>query len=193
MKIKITESELKNLIKKVVKELKEETMANFYSKHNIDPEEMTYLGKGDFGEAYSIGNGMVLKITSSKSEFNLAKELQTNPREALVRIYDTEIVDNNMMIIEEELEEDSNVEDLFYQLLSILDEQGLPIQYMGNLDIDELNEQPDEEMIRFMDQIDDINRAYRSLGIEASDIRPENLGYDKNRILKAFDIDDKNK
>lgn len=193
MKIKITESELKNLIKKVVKELKEETMANFYAKHSIDPEEMTYLGKGDFGEAYSIGNGMVLKITSSKSEFNLAKELQTNPREALVRIYDTEIVDNNMMIIEEELEEDSNVEDLFYQLLSILDEQGLPIQYMGNLDIDELNEQPDEEMIRFMDQIDDINRAYRSLGIEASDIRPENLGYDKNRILKAFDIDDKNK
>ena len=193
MKIKITESELKNLIKKVVKELKEETIANFYAKHSIDPEEMTYLGKGDFGEAYSIGNGMVLKITSSKSEFNLAKELQTNPREALVRIYDTEIVDNNMMIIEEELEEDSNVENLFYQLLNILDEQGLPIQYVGNLDIDELNEQPDEEMIRFMDQIDDINRAYRSLGIEASDIRPENLGYDKNRILKAFDIDDKNK
>jgi len=48
-----------------------------------------------------------------------------------------------------------------------------------------------EELQSFMNDIDDIIRAYRYLGIEASDIRPENMGYSKDGKLKAFDIDDK--
>jgi hypothetical protein len=39
--------------------------------------------------------------------------------------------------------------------------------------------------------MEDIIRAYRTLGIVASDIRPENLGYSESGKLKAFDIDDK--
>jgi hypothetical protein len=99
-----------------------------------------------------------------------------------------------MLIILEEIDEDSHIEDLYYELQSYLDEQGLPIQYINNLDIDELGEELSEEMVEFMDQVDDIVRAYRYLGIEASDIKPDNMGY---RItdgkLVAFDIDDKNR
>jgi hypothetical protein len=49
------------------------------------------------------------------------------------------------------------------------------------------------EMEHFMSEISTINRSYRMLGIEASDLRPENLGRDKDGNLKAFDIEDRRK
>jgi len=48
-----------------------------------------------------------------------------------------------------------------------------------------------DELQSFMNDLDDIIRAYRYLGVEASDIRPENMGYSKDGKLKTFDIDDK--
>jgi hypothetical protein len=42
-----------------------------------------------------------------------------------------------MMIIMEELTEDSSIEDMYYELNDMLEEQGLPIQYLDNLDTDE--------------------------------------------------------
>jgi hypothetical protein len=94
-----------------------------------------------------------------------------------------------MYIILEELDTDSSIEDLYYELQNLLDEQGLSIQYLSYLDTDELD--ISEELQSFMDDIEDIITAYRTLGIEASDIRPENLGYSENLKLKAFDIDNK--
>jgi hypothetical protein len=166
----------------------------FFNENNINPDNLSFLGKGDFGTAYSIGDGRVLKITNSKQEFEIAKQLENDNAkvlESFAKIFKTEIVDNNMMIILEELYEDSNIENLFYQLEDILNEQGLPIQYLYMLDYDLLD--LDDDMIRFIDQIDDINRAYRYIGIEASDMKPDNFGYDRNGILKAFDIDNKKK
>jgi len=94
-----------------------------------------------------------------------------------------------MYIILEELDTDSSIQDLYYELQNLLDEQGLPIQYLSYLDTDELN--ISKKLQSFMDDMEDIIRAYRTLGIEASDIRPENLGYSENLKLKAFDIDNK--
>lgn len=34
---------------------------DFYLENNINPDDLQYLGNGDFGEAYSIGDGRVLK------------------------------------------------------------------------------------------------------------------------------------
>lgn len=189
--MKITLTELKNSIMKI---LREETLDNFYSQNNIEPDNLSYLGRGDFGEAYSIGDGRVLKTTSSKSEFDIAKQLENNPApvlNAFAKVYKTDIVDGKMVIILEELYEDGDLEDLFYQLQNYLDEEGLPIQYLGNLDTSEL--ELSDELVKFIDEIDDINRAYRYLGIEASDIKPDNMGYDKNGRLKAFDIEDRSR
>jgi hypothetical protein len=161
-------------------------------ENNIDPEELSYLGKGDFGTAYSTGDGRVLKRTTSKSEFKLATEMEQSDAPVLnsfVKIYKTEIVKGEMYILQEELIEDSHIEDLYYELQSYLDEQGLPIQYLDHLDTDDLD--ISDELQKFMDDIDDINRAYRYIGIEASDIKPDNLGYSQDGKLKAFDIDDK--
>jgi hypothetical protein len=168
------------------------TIDNFYAENNINPDDLSYLGRGDFGEAYSIGDGRVLKKTSSKNEFNLAKQMEGKDipvLESIAKIYKTDIINGQMLIILEELEEDSHIEDLYYELQNYLDEQGLPIQYVDHLDIDELD--ISDELQNFMNDLDDIIRAYRYLGVEASDIRPENMGYSKEGKLKAFDIDDK--
>ena len=168
------------------------TIDSFYAENNINPDDLSYLGSGDFGEAYSIGDGRVLKKTSSKNEFNLAKQMEGKDipvLNSIARIYKTDIINNQMLIILEELEEDSHIEDLYYELQNYLDEQGLPIQYIDNLDTDGI--EISDELQSFMNDIDDIIRAYRYLGVGASDIRPENMGYSKEGKLKAFDIDDK--
>lgn len=172
----------------------EKSMEEFYLENNIDADNLQYLGKGQFGEAYSIGDGRVLKITSSRREFEIAKELENNNApvlESFAKIYKAEIVENQKIIILEELLEDSNIEYLYYELENRLSEQGLHIQYVSYLDTDEL--EISEELNKFINDLEDIIRAYRYLGIEASDIQPDNLGYSKDGTLKAFDIDDKAK
>jgi len=188
----LNETNLKYLIKRILIESNNQELDIFYHENNIDPDNLSYLGKGDFGTAYSIGDGRVLKITGSKSEFEIAKKLENNTApvfNAFAKIFKTHVIGYNMYIIQEELYEDSNIENLYYQLEDMLSEQGLPIQYLNMLDTDEF--EVSDEMVKFMDEIDDINRAYRALGIEASDIKPDNMGYNKEGRLKAFDIEDR--
>lgn len=168
------------------------TKKEFYQKYDIDPERLNYAGKGDFGIAYYTGDLRILKITKAKSEFELAKNLVGNTEywtNALVKIYAAEEVEGEKWILMEELNLDSEIEQYFYEVQSILDQEGLPIQYIHYIDWDD-KEVP-EDVVYFANQIDSINLAYRHLGVEASDIRPENLGYDKNGKLKAFDIHDR--
>jgi len=186
---------MKQLIKKLLREGLESTTLSkeeFFKQNNINPEELSYMGSGDFGKAYSIGDDRVLKITRSKSEFDFAKELVGKDVPALdgfVNFYAASIVDNQYYIIMEELEEDSDIEDLYYQVEELLNNEGLPIQYLHMLDTDELD--LDEDILKFISDIEDVNHSYRYLGIEASDIKPDNLGVDKNGKVKAFDIDDR--
>lgn len=168
------------------------TKEEFFKEMNIDPDELNYLGKGEFGEAYSTNDGRVVKTTSSKSEFDIAKQLENNKSKAFdsfAKIYKAEIVQGRYYIIMEELEEDSEIEELYYELENYLNEQDLPIQYIEYLDFE--NIEINEKLEKFISDIKDINSAYRHLGVEASDIRPENLGYSKDGKVKAFDVDDK--
>ena len=187
---------MKHLIKKLLREGLESTTLSkeeFFKQNNINPEELSYMGSGDFGEAHSIGDDRVLKITRSKSEFDFAKELVGKDVPALdgfVNFYAASIVDNQYYIIMEELEEESDIEDLYWwRVEELLSEEGLPIQYLHMLDTDELD--LDEDILKFISDIEDVNHSYRYLGIEASDIKPDNLGVDKNGKVKAFDIDDR--
>jgi len=159
----------------------------FYKKNNIDEDEMHWLGSGDFGDAYEIGNNKVLKITKSKEEFDIAKKLINQKFDGFVDYFDAEEINNEYMIIMEMLDTPSSIEDTFSELQSILDEQGIPITYIDQyLDTDELD--LDDDMVSFISDIEDVVRSYRKMGIETGDIRSENLGYDKHNKLKAFDI-----
>jgi hypothetical protein len=173
-------------------------LQQFYIENNIDEDELSYLGQGDFGTAYSIGDGRVLKQTTSKNEFAIAQSLENSTapvfNNAFAQIYKTAIVDNQMFIILEELTEDREIDNYWYEMSDALNAVGLPVQYLDNLDPDDLEEygiEISDDLQSFMNSLELIIRAYRNLGIEASDIRPENLGYDSNGNLKAFDIDNK--
>ena len=178
---------------------KSKSKEQFYSENNINGEDLSYLGKGDFGTAYSIidengdSDGRVLKITTSKNEFELAKQMENSEApvilNAFAKIFKTDIVEDDYYIILEELDEDSDIEDLFYELQGFLDEEGLPIQYVGHLDLDE--KELSDELLEFINDLDAIIRAYGYLGVEASDIRPENMGRDSSGKMKSFDVDDK--
>ena len=188
---------IRNIIKEEIESfLKEEEKGmskdEFFSSFNIDPEELRELGSGDFGTAYSTGDGRVLKDTRSKSEFDFAKQLAGKKVPALdgfVDYYFAGIVDGNHYILMEEVDEDSSIDDKWYEVESLLSNEGFPMQYVHMLDIDELD--LEDDIVEFISDIEDVNSSYRYLGVEASDIKPDNLGYDKSGKLKAFDIDDR--
>jgi hypothetical protein len=186
----VENKELKKRMQKLAGIIKENKIID-----SIDFDNIFYLGKGEFGKAYLIGNNMVLKLTSSKTEYEIAnKILNANSKlynDAFANIYEVGKYKNDYYIIMEELDTDSKIEDLYYELTNLLDQQNLPIQYVGYLEYNE--DEISDELKNFINSIDYINRAYNNLGIEASDIQPDNLGYDKNNNLKAFDIDTKNK
>ena len=182
--------------KKFLKLFEDYTKEDFYLKNNIDSEKLSYLGKGDYGTAYSINNtGKVLKITSSYSEYEIAKQLigKSNEYDGFVEFYDAAEINGEYYIIGEEVEEDSRIEDLYYDLSNMLETQGLPMQYLEYFDESAYEGTWNSEMEHFTSEISTINRSYRMLGIEASDLRPENLGRDKDGNLKAFDIEDRRK
>ena len=169
----------------------------FFKLNNIDPNGLNYLGSGDFGEAWDIGNDRVLKVTTSKSEFDIATNLVGKEKQfdSFAKIYTTSIIDNDYVIIVELLEIDSEIENMFYFVMQMLDSQSLPIQYIDHLDYDEISEEISEEIDHFIQGISNIATDYRNLGIEASDIRSENMGWGKDStgrtVLKAFDIEDR--
>lgn len=186
---------MEKIIKIMLESIREDNdqLNQFFIENDIDIDNLHYLGSGDFGEAYSIGDsGRVLKKTSSKGEFELAQQIQSSDSpvfNAFAKIYATAEIDGQYYIILEELNLHSQIENLYYELESYLQEQNLPIQYLDYLDLDEI--EMSEDLQAFINDMHDINMAYRYLGVEASDIRPENLGYSQDGKLKAFDIEDK--
>jgi hypothetical protein len=113
---------------------------NFLSKFGIDDEKLDYLGSGDYGTAYSVGNNKVLKITSSKSEYELAKQIMNGNFKHIVKIYAVEKINNDYFILQEELIIKSNIEDKWNEMMNMLQSQDLPVQYIDNFDEDEYEE-----------------------------------------------------
>ena len=99
---------------------------DFFTRNNISEDDLTYLGKGDFGEAYYVGDDYkrVLKKTSSKSEYNIAQKIMEEQKsskwisERFVIIYDVADIEGGYYyILQEYLEQDSNIEDNYYRVL----------------------------------------------------------------------------
>jgi len=188
---------MKKYIKRLLREgLNKVDIEDFYKKHNIDSEELSWLGSGDFGNAYETEDSRVVKITTSKSEFSIAKQLIGKAKQfsSMAEIYDAADTKEGYIILQELLNIDSDIENLYYEMSELLETQGLPPQYVGNFDEDEYEDEYgeiSEELKEFINGVYGISVDYRNLGIMASDIRPENMGYDDDGNLKAFDIDDR--
>lgn len=164
---------------------------------DIVPEDLEWMGGGHFGEAYSDGDGTIVKFTLSNNELETAQEIlaATGGKKKLIDLAFAEIedaveIDGNKIIIMEELDTDG-AEELFEELDSMAQEAGVPLSEFW-IDTDEVTE-VDGDLIKGLDHLDDIFRAYRALGIWAADVKGDNLGFDKDGKLKAFDIQERGK
>ena len=172
------------------------TEDDFYTRNQIDPDDLCFAGSGDFGEAYHAGKKRILKKTTSKSEYEFAKKIMSGHYPSFVKIYDVDEVKDgtthhSYYILQDELNIDQDDESMFHQLLEMLGTQGVPIAYISHFDESEYEEKIDDNMLEFINAISEIVRSYNRLGIEAPDIRSENLGRDKQGRLLAFDVDEK--
>jgi serine/threonine protein kinase len=168
---------------------------DFLKRNNIDLDSITYAGSGDFGNAYYVNENRILKITSSKSEYEYAKMIKEKGNipilKNIVDIYDVHQIDNHeYYILMEELDIDEEIEDYYWQVSEMLNQQGLNIYYIENFDEDEVTDEIDEDVLNFMDELSDVLRAYRYMGVMNPDIKPDNLGRSSDGTLKAFDIDE---
>jgi len=167
----------------------------FLNQFGVTGEYLNYIGSGDFGTAYSMGNGKVFKITSSKSEFEIANEImKINNLDNIATIFATAKTPSGYLIAMEELEEDSDIEYMFSLAQEVLETQGLPTIYIGNFDEDDYVEQNgeiDPKLKKFMDELSEVVWDYKRITGDGGDIRSENMGRSKDGTLKAFDIDDR--
>lgn len=163
------------------------TEKQFHEKYDIDPDEIGYAGKGDNGTAYHVSNDRILKITRSKPEWDLAKELLGRSHEFsnFVEYYAAEIVDGDYYILMEEISaDDSEIEDLFGQAQEYLIDGPAYPDHFDPDDFEDVN----PYVIDFIDELCNVVYDYRKLGVFNPDIRAENLGRDSAGTLKAFDI-----
>jgi hypothetical protein len=175
----------------------DENLIRFLTGKGIEYNNISYLGSGEYGTAYSLGNGRAFKITNSDNEFEIAGQLLNKKMPGIVQYYDRGWFSEKLTkyyIVMDELEIDSSIEDHFYRVELILTTQGLDLSEIGNFDEESYDGSEGElepEIIKFMDEIDTIYRSCRNLGIRVPDINYGNLGYDIAGILTAFDLQDK--
>lgn len=173
-------------------------LENFLRNNKIEFNSVDWLGSGEYGNAYSLGNGTVLKITNSESEFEIAGQLLNKNIPGLVNVFDRGWYRDEKpklyYIVMEELDTDSSIEDMFSRVEMILTTQGLDISQTGSFDEEEYDGSEGEldgETLKFMDDLTIIYRSCAQLGIRVPDVNYGNLGYDSTGHLKLFDVQDR--
>ena len=176
-KIILTENQYRLLLKENEKSLEE-----FHKENNIDKDNLSYLGKGDFGTAYSIGDGRVLKETNSKTEFEIAKQLENDNAKVLnafAKIYKAEIVDGKMLIIKDE---DGNILDVIpkpgvrthygfisQEIKSVLTELD-PDKNASIWALADKEDETSEQMLQYMDFIAPIVKSIQEISARLDDL-----------------------
>lgn len=153
-------------------------------------EEIDFLGSGDFGEAYSIDEDRVLKVTSDRSEIVLAYALLNKNFHNLSNILGVRIFDDGTMgILQEQLNTDG-VEDLFNEVHSLCEASSIGIS-----ELDQLEPMMIEYNLssRAQKMVADLSKSIREINLSSGegclclDINPGNIGLNKNNNYCLFD------
>ena len=173
-------------------------VANYYSNKIFNQDVDGYVGSGEFGSAYYVPEDKILKITTSKDEAGIANSIKGKQLSNIVEVYDVKIVKDEKgypyyAILMEKLDTDSEIEDLFYQMMGIVSEQGYDINHTHMIDFDDLEEEGydyEDDLKTFVDQFNDVVWQNQKMGIQNRDYQPGNLGYKSNGNLASFDMMD---
>lgn len=176
--------------------LNEDNPQDFFTRNGIDQESLSYAGKGDFGTAYYTEDGRIVKNTTSESEYILSKQQMEEKRSRLCTIYDVDApTKGTYYILMEELSIPSSIESKWDDLMSCYETQGIGIDeglmyFDWNQWTEETGDDPDDSLINFESALRSVYRDYSEVA-RLPDLKVDNLGYDKNKVLKTFDLHDK--
>ena len=161
------------------------TLEEFLSENNIKPKELIQLGEGENGIAWK-SNHNVLKQTTSETEYAFAKKQLKGKWPNFAPIYSIYKNEEYYFYISKYLETSSEIEDLYFNVETIISCQGLCMMEIHAFDMEEYIFES-EETEAFYNRLLEIVRDYKRIG--ASDIKPDNMGYNENGVVLAFDID----
>ena len=171
----------------------------FLTKEGIEFNSVDWIGSGEYGNAYSLGNGKVFKITTSENEFHVGSGLVGKNYPGLVQYYGYGWYSDKpkkYYLIMEELDVDSSIDDDLSRIEMILTTQGLGLSYEGLTYFDEdeydgSEGELDPDIQKFMEQLRQIYISCQRIGVAVPDVNYGNLGYDKSGNLTLFDIQDR--
>lgn len=145
--------------------------------------QISYLGSGDFGEAFETDDNKVIKITRDKDEFLCAHYLKEKNCDNLSKIYNLIIFDEHCFgILMEKLETDG-CEDVFSEIKSLEDDHSC---HFTELDLDEISNISDNA-IKMIDDLYKASLESSSAGFHANDIHAANIGINSNGDYALFD------
>jgi len=188
---------MKNYIRILERYNSTDDLETFLRNEDIEFNSVNYLGEGEYGTAYSLGNGKVFKLTNSANEFEIAGQILHKKIPGIVQYHDRGWYSDKptiYYIVMDEVDTDSSIEDMFYRVELILTTQDLDISQINYFDEDEYDGSEgdlDPDTLKFMNELHTIYRSCQGLGIRVPDINYGNLGYDASGTLTAFDLQDR--
>jgi hypothetical protein len=148
-----------------------------------------FLGKGHFGEAYLTTDEKVIKVTKDAREAYAALKVEGMCNENVVTIFNVEQLTDKYFVIEQEFtNHDSNADELYWELSSVVDNNGfedinelLSSDILGDLVID-------DNLMDVINQLKNAESFMLKLGIKCGglDMQADNFSYVDGKI-KTFD------
>ena len=145
-----------------------------------------WIGDGDFGEAHLTTCGKVLKVTTDVEEFVTASRIEGLKDDYVIEVYKTDAYENDLVILMECLETE-NVEDLFNEILTAAEEDGIEALEFGDAEDYDLS---DEASLLFSD-LQRCIQTYQKNGTNPMDIHENNIGINSKGHYVLFDQKDK--
>jgi hypothetical protein len=183
-------------------------LLNFFRANGVEPADFEYLGTGDNGSAWRCGD-FVVKQTSSIWEYEFALKQLEGEWPLFAKMYAVTKNDAYYFYIAEFLQKDDDITSLFSLVDSMLAERNILAYqaYLFNYESYLVEYMIKRQAMRgerttysplrttplskateaFFYQIVELSKEYKRIG--ANDLHDGNLGYDKNGVLKAFDLD----
>jgi len=150
----------------------------------IGLENEGWLNNGENGNAYTISDNKVIKITSDHNEFISTYRISKSDNPNLPKIYDMRVFPNGELgILMEELVTDG-IEELYREAEFIAQDQD--VYSILNIEIEEV-EDKDPEVIKFIKDIIQSQYMYQLEGINDFDIQPNNIGLNSKGNYILFD------
>jgi hypothetical protein len=175
------------LIAKCKGNTSDELLAQEYAKIK-NKKISTYLGKGHFGSAFLTEDNFVIKITTDIREAYTALQIVGKEHDNVAAIFSVDKVMESKYAIEQEyVPHDSNADELYWELTSIVDRNGFE-DINELLDQENIGELVDENLHEILKQFKSAENFMRANGVEDGglDLQSDNFSFNNGKI-KVFD------